>query len=140
MGVNLSDKIKRNFFQGVAVSILLYGCTKWVPTKHKEKKLDGNCTRMLQTILNQTWKKPLIKQQLYGHLPPISKTIQIRWTKHVGHIWRSKDKLIRDVLLWTPSYRRASVGWPTKTYLQQLCMDTGCSLEDLSDDTDKGQE
>ena len=25
----------------------------------------------------------------------------------------------------------ASVGHPSRTYLQQFCMDTGCSLEDL---------
>ena len=25
----------------------------------------------------------------------------------------------------------ASAGWPTKMYLQQLCTDTGCSLENL---------
>ena len=39
-----------------------------------------------------------MKQQLYGHLPPISKMIQIRWTRHAGHCWRSKDELIGDVL------------------------------------------
>ena len=38
------------------------------------------------------------KQQLYSHLPPICKTIQIRRTRHVGHCWRSKVELISDVL------------------------------------------
>ena len=76
-------------------------------------------------------------------LPSISKTIQIRQIRHVGHCWRSKDELMRDVLLWMPSREQAWVGWPTKTYLQQLCMDTGCSLEDLSgamNDKDDWQE
>ena len=36
-----------------------------------------------------------------------------------------------DVLLWTSAHGRASVERPTRTYLQQLCADTGCSLEDL---------
>ena len=40
-------------------------------------------------------------------------------------------ELISDILLWTPSYKRAKVGQPAKTYIQQLCTDTGCSLEDL---------
>ena len=93
--------------------------------------LDGNCPRMLWAILNKSWKQHPKKQQLYGHLPPISKTIQIRWIKHPGHCWRSKDELISDVLLWTPSHRWASIGWPTRTYLLQFYMDTGCSLEDL---------
>ena len=38
------------------------------------------------------------KQQLYGHLPPITKTIKIRETRHAGHFWRCRDKLISDVL------------------------------------------
>ena len=33
-----------------------------------------------------------------GHLPPISKAFQIRQTRYGGHCWRSKDKLISDVL------------------------------------------
>ena len=61
------------------------------------------------------------------HLPL---TIQIRWTKHAGHCRRSKDKLVSDVLLWTPTYGRPSVGRLTRTYLQQLC-GYRCSLEDL---------
>ena len=44
---NLTDKIKRSFFQAAVVSILLYGCTTWTLTKRLEKKLDGNYTRML---------------------------------------------------------------------------------------------
>ena len=70
------------------------------------------------------------KQQLYGYLPPIMKTIQVRWIRHAWHRWRSRGKLISDVLLWTRSYGRAKAGQPARTYKQQLCADTGCSLED----------
>ena len=49
---DLTDKIKRSFFQAAVVSILLYGCTTWTLTKRMEKKLDGNYTRMLWAILN----------------------------------------------------------------------------------------
>ena len=34
----------------------------------------GNCTRMLRVIVNKSWKQHSTKQQLYDHLPPISKT------------------------------------------------------------------
>ena len=44
--------------------------------------------------------------------------------------WRNKDELISDVLLWTPAYGRAKTGRPARTYIQQLCEDTGCSPED----------
>ena len=73
----------------------------------------------------------LRRHQLYGHLPPITKTIQVRRTRHAGHCWRSKDELISDVLLWTPAYGQAKAGRPARTYIQQLCEDTGCSPEDL---------
>ena len=58
---------------------------------------------MLQAILNKSWGQHPTKQQLYGHLPPISKTIKIRRTRHAGNCWRRRDELISDVLLWTPS-------------------------------------
>ena len=99
-------------------------------TKCIEKNFDGNYARMLRAIVNKSWKQHPTKQQLYGHLPPISKTIQIRRRRRVGHYWRSKDVLISDVLLWAPSYGWWSVGRPARTYLQQLCMDTRC-LHDL---------
>ena len=41
------------------------------------------------------------------------------------------DELISDVLLWTPTYGRAKAGRPVRTYIQQLCEDTGCGPEDL---------
>ena len=44
---------------------------------------------------------------------------------------RNEDKLITDVLLWTFTHGRTSIGWPVRIYLHQLCADTGCSLEHL---------
>ena len=123
--------MKCHFFQAAITSILLYRCTTWMLTKRMEKKLDGNYTRMLRAIFNKSWRQHPTKQQVYGHLPPIMKTIKIRWTRHAGHCWRIRDKLISDILLWTPSHERAKAGCPAQTYIQQLCADTGCSPEDL---------
>ena len=109
---DLTDKMKRSFFQAAVVSILLYGCTTWTLAKRMEKKLDGNYTRMLRAILNKSWRQHPTKPQLYVHLPPITKTIQVRRTRHAGHCWRSRDELISDVLLWTPSYGRTKAGRP----------------------------
>ena len=53
----LTDKMKRSFFQAAVVSILLYGCTTWTLTKRREKKLDGNYTRMLRAVLNKSWRQ-----------------------------------------------------------------------------------
>ena len=128
---DLTDKMKRSFFQAAVTSILLYGCTTWTLTKRQEKKLDGNYTRMLRAILNKSWRQHPTRHQLYGHLPPITKTIQVRRTRHAGHCWRSRDELISDVLLWTPTHGRAKAGRPARTYIQQLCDDTGCCPKDL---------
>ena len=140
---DLTDKMKRSFFQAAVESKLLYGCTTWTLTKRLEKKLDGNYTRILRAILNKSWRQHPTRHQLYGHLPPITKTIQVRRTRHAGHCWRSKDELISDVLLWTPTYGQAKAGRPARTYIQQRCEDTGCNLEDLPkaiNDREKWQE
>ena len=127
----MTDKMKRSFFQAALVSILLYGCTTWMLTKRLDKKLDGNYTRMLRAIFNRSWRQHPTRHQLYGHLPPITKTIQVRRTRHARHCWKSRAELICDVLLWTPTYGRAKAGRPARTYIQQLGEDTGCSPEDL---------
>ena len=128
---DLTDKMKRSFFHAAVVSILLYGCTTWTLTKRLKKKLDGNYTRILRAILNKSWRQHPTRHQLYGHLPPITKTIEVRRARHAGHGWRSKDELISDVLQWTPAYGQAKAGRPARTYIQQLCEDRGCNPEDL---------
>ena len=122
--------MKRSFFQATVVSILLYECTTWTLTKRLEK-LDGYYTRMLRAIVNKSWRQYSTKHQLYGYLSLITKTIQVRRTRHGGHCWGSRDELICDVLLWTPTYGRAKAGRPARIYIQQLCEDTGCSPENL---------
>ena len=83
-------------------------------------------------IKQSRWQHPT-SHQLYGHLPPITKTIQVRRTRHAGHCWGSRDELISDVLLWTPTYGRAKARRPAQTYIRQLCEETGCSPEDLAE-------
>ena len=98
--------------------------------------LTGNYTRMLRVILNKSWRQHPTKQQLYGHLLPITKTIKVRRTRHSGHCWRSGGELISDVLLWTPSHGRAKTGRLARTLLQQLCANTERSLKDLPEAMD----
>ena len=54
---DLTNKIKRTFFQAAVVSILLYGFTTWTLTKRMEKKLDVNYTRTLRAMLNKSWRQ-----------------------------------------------------------------------------------
>ena len=109
---NLTDKMKRSFFLAAVVSILLYGCTTWTLTKRLEKKLDGNYTRILRAILNKSWRQHPTRHQLYGHLPLITKTIQVMYSYGPPHraVQKQDDQLehtynsyvrIRDVALKT---------------------------------------
>ena len=121
------------------MSILLYGCTTWTLIKRTEKKLDANYTRMLRAILNKSWRQHPIKL----HLRSITKTTQVRRTRHVGHGWKSKYEHLSDILLCTTSHGLAKIGRPDRTYIQHLCADTGWRLEDLPgamDDTDRWWE
>ena len=113
-------KRKQDFFQAAVVSVLLYECTTWLLTKLIEIKRDGNCTRMLRAILNKSLKQQLTKQ-FCGHLPPISKIIWVRWTRHVGHCWRSKDEFINDVLHMDP-FTWTCQCWPTSKYLPRTAL------------------
>ena len=92
----------------------LYCGTTWIWTKCLEKKVDGNCSKMLRIVLNKSWKQHPTKQQLAtptSHLKNHPNTVN----KHVGHNLRSKDEL----------------GWPAKTYIYWLSADIGYHLEDL---------
>ena len=110
---DLTDKMKCSFFQAAIVLILLYGCTTWMLTKWLEKKLDGNYTRMLRAILNKSRRQHSTKQQLYGYLPPITKTIQVRRTRLLekqgrAHKWYTP----MDLHTW-PSKSRVTSSKPT---------------------------
>ena len=119
---DLTDKMKCSFFQAAVMLILLLRCTTWTLIKQLEKKLDGSYTRMLQAILNKSWQQHPTKHQLYDHLSPIMKTIQIRQTRHAGHNWRSRDKFISDVLLPMDPHIWLSKGRMTSSNIHTAAM------------------
>ena len=105
-----------------------------------EKKLDGNYTRIPQAVWNKSRRQHPTKQQIYGHRPPITKTIQVRRSRHAGNYWRCKDELASYVLLWTLSRGRANIGRAARIYIQQLYAYTGCILEDPPEAMDNRDE
>ena len=82
-----------------------------------EKKLNWNYTKTLCTDLNNPRK-----QLLYDHLPPISRTIEVRWERHAGCWWWRKGVFINDVLLWTTTPNQFQ---PTSKHIHWSCTDTG---------------
>ena len=87
--------------------------------------------QVIPKTLKMVLDTSLLNTQQYTVCIKVNKTIQVRRTRHAGHCWRSRDELIRDVLLWIPTHGRAKAGRPARTYIQQLCEDTGCCPEDL---------
>ena len=81
-----------------------------------------------EQILKVTSNKTAVVQPLTSHLLnyPSKMNKMCR-----GHCWRSKDKLISDVLLLTLTHGHTGFSWPVRTYIHKLCVDTGYSLEDL---------
>ena len=91
------------------------------------QQLHKNAVSNIEQVLAATPHKiPTIRPPASHH-----ENYQFRRTRHAGYCWRSKDELISDVLLWTSAYGQAKAEWPARTYIQQLCEDTGCSPEDL---------
>ena len=120
---DVSNKIKCNFSKKRSYPYYCRDALHACRLSVSRKKLDGNSTVILRVILKKSWKQHPSKRQLYGHQPPISKTIQIWRTRHAGHCLRSKGEPTSDVLLWTHSRGRAGIGRPAITYLKQLCTD-----------------
>ena len=80
--IDRSDKIKFEYFQAVAVSVLLYSRTTWTLTEHLEKKLDKNYQNnrsmsrfwVFSFFFWQSRKQNPKKQYLYGFLPLFTQT------------------------------------------------------------------
>ena len=65
----------------------------------------------------------------------------LRFVCHISFsLLYTTHELINDELLWTPSHGRAKVGRPARTYIQQLCADTECSLKDPPEAIDEREE
>ena len=125
------DKIKENGFELTKKRSRRYPATTITDADYADDiAILANTPDQAETLLHSL-ERAAASIGLYGHLPPITKTIQVRRTRHAGHCWRSRDELIRDVLLWIPTHGRAKAQRPARTYIQQLCEDTGCCPEDL---------
>ena len=97
-----------------------------------EKQLDGCFTWLLRADLNITLRDHISKKELYGDLPPISASLQIRWLKFIVHCWRSKNETVSQLLLWDPKRGSRSRERPATIFIDQLESDTGLSRQDLA--------
>ena len=66
--------------------------------KRTRWELHKNATCCFQQILEATPHKTAAVQPFNSYF----KTIQVRWTSHAGHCWRSKDYLLSKVFFMDP--------------------------------------
>ena len=103
------------------------------------RKLHKNAASNIEQVLAATPQKtPIIRPPSSHH-----ENNQIRRSRHAGHCWRSRDELISDILLCTLTYGWAKARRPARTYIQQLCEDTGCSpggVPEVMNDREKWRE
>ena len=117
----MTDEMKRSFFQAAVVSILLYGCTTWTITKRLEKKLDATT----QKCWERYWTNP-------GDNTPRDSNCTATCLPS-RKLYRLDEPDTPDTAgeARTSTYGQAKAGRPARTYIQQLCEDTGCNPEDL---------
>ena len=53
---------------------------------------------MLRAILNKPGRQHPTRHQLYSHLPAVTKTIQVRRTRHAGHCWSGEARTNSSVM------------------------------------------
>ena len=93
-----------------------------------EKKLDGNYTRMLYTILNKSGKQHPHKTVAVQLL---TSPLKNHPSKTYKALLEKKGQTHKQYSSMNP-YTWAIQCWPTSKDFHQLCMDTGSSLDDQS--------
>ena len=109
-------------------------CTHCLPFPNKSNM----CLLSMSLYIYKIWKH-YPTEQLYGHLPPISKTIKVRWTRPGGHFWTCKDKLISNIFLWTPTHGHTSVSQPCCQHKLMMMKHCKVLYMDQHQDTQRGE-
>ena len=117
MNILYFDKIKREFFHALALSVLSSGCTTWILSSMETTQ--GFCMLFLANPRSST----LQNNSSTVTCLPISQIIKVKRT--------GKDEVISQVLFQTPTRQLTSIVRPAKAYMHQFCADTGCHREDL---------
>lgn len=79
---------------------------------------------MLRAVLAFTWKDRKTNKELYGELSSITSVLQERRLKFIGHMWRRKEEIVSQMLLWEPKQGPRKMRRPARTYVDQLREDT----------------
>ena len=86
---------------------------------------DGTYTKMLRAVLSKSWNQHPTKQQIYGHLPPISYTKEDK-----QQMWDSAGK-VRTNSLVTFFYRPLHIDVPVFANQQGLIYYCSVRIQDV---------
>ena len=123
----LSQALKKQFFQSTVQAILLYGCETWSLTKTLSNRLNGAYTKLLRYITDCHWSQRIRNEVLYNYngIPSITNVIRHRRIRFSGHCVRATNQPLHQLVLRQPSKGFRRGGGAVKTYPKQI-------LEDLS--------
>ena len=101
-------------------------------------QIELNCVLILNWI---AWKRTALtfKLRIYANLNCLKWNCfgmrnSVVWNRIIWWNWIAWNVFHTEIvflLLWTPTHGCARVGRPARTYIHQLCEDTGCNPEDL---------
>ena len=57
----------------------------------------------------------------------------VRRLRFIGHIWRRKQELVCQMLMWEPKQETRKIGRPALSYVKELRSDNGLLTEELKD-------
>ena len=106
------------------MSVIMHGFTAWTQKKCLEKKTRWEPHKKAAYNFQQIPDATRYKT--------ISQTIQVRWTTHARHCWRSKDKPMSNIFLWTTTHGHTSIVQSDKPSIHLQYEDIGSCPEDLS--------
>ena len=97
----------------------------------------GNYTRMLRAMLNKSWRQHPPQSTNYTATCRPSRKLSKLDKPDTQDTAGEADELISD---GPPTYGRANAGRPARTYVQQLCENTGCSPEGQPEATNEREK
>ena len=116
----LRSSVRTNILSHITLmSLLLYGYTTWTLIKHWPKKLMGSTQQCYMLFWTNPGSSTLQNSSCMVTYLPSHKPSKMSKT-----CWRNSSTTFSYKLLY-------SVDQPAKTYIHQLCADTGCCLENL---------
>ena len=99
-------------------SVLLYGEESWTFSNDLYRGLNGIYTRTLKAVVGFTWRDRKTNSKIYGELNNVKSVLTIRRLILIGHMWRRKQELVCQMLIFSNVNEKGIVGnkvfWKTE--------------------------